>query len=150
MGAHKKPNTQNNFEGTFDKSNTYINSGSALMAEGADLEMPIDDPSQVVLHKEMLHNSTAETRDVKFSCDAVDFGFTDRGRLSEVRTIVLENKYGFPITVNWHLLEVMDSKSGKMVRNPFRVSPTEAEIPAGENRVFNAEFAPYEPDSYFF
>jgi len=37
-----------------------------------------------------------------------------------------------------------------MVKNPFRVNPACAEIPAGEYRVFNAEFAPYEPDSYFF
>jgi len=120
------------------------------MAEGADLEMPIDDPSQVVIHKEMIHNSTALTRDVQFNTDNVDFGFTDRGRISEARSVSLQNKFGFPIVVNWHLLEVLDSKSGKMVKNPFRVNPVCAEIPAGENRVFDAEFAPYEPDSYFF
>jgi hypothetical protein len=28
--------------------------GGVVMAEGADLEMPIDDPSQVVIHKEMI------------------------------------------------------------------------------------------------
>jgi hypothetical protein len=152
MGAHKKAQAQNtNEEYAWDKTNT-LNSGSnqILMAEGADLEMPMDDPSQVVIHKEMIHNSTAMTRDVQFNTDNVDFGFTDRGRISEGRTISLTNKFGFPVVVNWHLLEVMDSKSGKMVKNPFRVNPACSEIPAGENRAFDAEFAPYEPDSYFF
>jgi hypothetical protein len=152
MGAHKKANAQNTSEEyAWDKTNT-LNSGSnqVLMAEGADLEMPMDDPSQVVIHKEMIHNSTANTRDVQFNTDNVDFGFTDRGRISEGRTLSLTNKFSFPIVVNWHLLEVMDSKSGQMVKNPFRVNPACAEIPAGENRAFDAEFAPYEPDSYFF
>jgi hypothetical protein len=47
-------------------------------------------------------------------------------------------------------MDVMDKKTGKMVRNPFRVTPNEVEIPAGTCMLFEVEFAPYEMDSYFF
>jgi hypothetical protein len=57
MGAHKKPNSQNTGdEYLWDKTATMNSAshGGVVMAEGADLEMPIDDPSQVVIHKEMI------------------------------------------------------------------------------------------------
>ena len=50
-----------------------------------NLEIPIDDPSQVVLHKEMLQSSASELKDVAFGSDSIDFGFTDNGRVSESR-----------------------------------------------------------------
>ena len=34
-----------------------------------NLEIPIDDPSQVVLHKEMLQSSASELKDVVFGSD---------------------------------------------------------------------------------
>jgi|Transcript_39342 hypothetical protein len=37
-----------------------------------------------------------------------------------------------------------------MVKNPFKVIPAQKEIPANSTFVFNVDFAPYEPDSYFF
>jgi hypothetical protein len=40
-----------------------------LSDAGLGMEIPIDDPSQVVLHKEMLNSSAMATRDVKFSTD---------------------------------------------------------------------------------
>jgi hypothetical protein len=83
MGAHKKvvakdQDTMANYLLTDKSGHSGIlgSSKGVLMADGADLEMPIDDPSQVVLHKEMLHSSVSDTRDVKFSCENVDFGFT--------------------------------------------------------------------------
>lgn len=36
-------------------------------------EIPIDDPSQVVLHKEMFANVTVENRDISLSCEFIDF-----------------------------------------------------------------------------
>ena len=52
--------------------------------------------------------------------------------------------------VDWTLLEVMNKTSGKFVRNPFNVQPATLEIPAKSSAQFNVDFAPYEPDSYFF
>ena len=37
-----------------------------------------------------------------------------------------------------------------MVKNPFRVTPAESEIPAETTMMYDVEFAPYESDSYFF
>jgi hypothetical protein len=44
----------------------------------------------------------------------------------------------------------MDKRTGKMVRNPFRVTPAESEIPAETTMMYEVEFAPFEIDSYFF
>ena len=46
-------------------------------------EIPIDDPSQVVLHKEMFLDITNENRDLSISNDFLDFAFTNDGRISE-------------------------------------------------------------------
>jgi len=72
------------------------------------LEIPIDDPNQVVLHKEMLLGSAAATRELRLSEEAINFNFTENGRLSESRQLTLENKFGFPITVDWTLLPVLN------------------------------------------
>ena len=45
----------------------------------------MDDPNQIVLHKEMLHSVVAQTRDIRFSTESVDYGFAEYGRLSEGR-----------------------------------------------------------------
>lgn len=37
-----------------------------------------------------------------------------------------------------------------MVKNPFKVLPAQKEIGPNSVFVFNVDFAPYEPDSYFF
>jgi len=48
-----------------------------------NLEIPIDDPNQVVLHKEMFLEITSEKRDLKLREDFIDFSFTLCNRLSE-------------------------------------------------------------------
>lgn len=48
-----------------------------------NLEIPIDDPNQVVLHKEMFLEMSSENRDVKLREDFIDFGFTECTRVSE-------------------------------------------------------------------
>jgi hypothetical protein len=45
---------------------------------------------------------------------------------------------------------VMDQTTGKYVKNPFNISPAQQEIAAKSSFQFNVEFAPFEPDSYFF
>ena len=79
----------------------------------ADLEMnqeiPIDDPSQVVLHKEMLIDITAESRDVRASTEFLDFNFAEAGRISKSRPLAIYNKFPFPVDVDWALLKVMNT-----------------------------------------
>jgi len=48
-----------------------------------DLEIPIDDPNQVVLHKEMLLESTSNMREVRFESEFIDFNYCDYGRASD-------------------------------------------------------------------
>ena len=98
----------------------------------------------------MLLASSADNREIKFSSDVVEFGFTEHGRLSESKQVSLENKFGFPVKVEWTLLTVLNKTTGKWVKNPFNVTPAVMEVPAKGSAVFNVDFAPYEPDSYFF
>lgn len=114
------------------------------------LEIPIDDPNQVVLHKEMLLSSSAQTRDIRLSDDYINFNFTENGRISESRQLTLENKFSFPISVDWTLLPVVNKTTGKLVKNPFKVLPAQKEIAANSTFIFNCDFAPFEVDSYFF
>ena len=62
----------------------------------------------------------------------------------------MQNKHPFAIEVNWELLEVMNRTTGQWVKNPFRIRPNNAKVEAGCQMVFQVEFAPYEPDQYFF
>ena len=145
MGAHRKVQAAHKeIEAAED----------SLMDSGLDvdlhLEIPIDDPNQVVLHKEMLLSSSANTRDLRLSEESINFNFTENGRISESKQLTLENKFGFPINIDWTLLPVLNKTTGQMVKNPFKVLPAQKELAANSSFVFNVDFAPYEPDSYFF
>jgi hypothetical protein len=98
----------------------------------------------------MLYSSVANTRDVRFNVDTIDFGFSHSGRISEGRGVTLHNNYCFPVKINWHLMQVYDKTSEKLVKNPFRVVPAEFEMSPNSSQTFQCEFSPYEPDSYFF
>lgn len=87
---------------------------------------------------------------MQVSCEQVDFAFTHNGRISEPKSVTIENKFSFPIRVDWTLLDVYNQTSGKYVKNPFCIKPAQQEIPAKSSFQFNAEFSPFEPDSYFF
>lgn len=113
-------------------------------------EIPIDDPSQVVLHKEMFIDITAEHRDIRLSNDFLDFSFTQVGRISESQMLTVQNKFPFPIEVNWALLNCYNKTTEKWVKNPFRVRPETQKVEANSTFNFITEFAPYEPDQYFF
>jgi hypothetical protein len=52
-------------------------------------EIPIDDPNQVALHKEMLQSFTNAKRDLLLSLDSIDFAFTHTGRLSEPKAVTV-------------------------------------------------------------
>ena len=62
----------------------------------------------------------------------------------------MENKFNFPITVDWTLLPVLNKTTNQFVKNPFKVVPAKQEVSANSTFVFQVDFAPYEPDSYFF
>ena len=71
-------------------------------------EIAMDDPNQVVLHKEMFLEMSAEGRDLSLREEYIDFGFTDHGRVSESKAITLDNKFPFDVQVNWVLLQVIN------------------------------------------
>ena len=89
-------------------------------------------------------------REIRLSEGSINFNFTENGRLSESRQLNLENKFNFPITVDWTLLPVLNKTTNQLVKNPFKVLPAQQEVAPNSNFVFNVDFAPYEPDSYFF
>ena len=142
MGAHRKA--------LVTKDHLEESLMDSAMDVDLHLEIPIDDPNQVVLHKEMLLGSAAATRELRLSDEAINFNFTENGRLSESRQLTLENKFGFPISVDWTLLPVLNSTTQNFVKNPFKVSPAKQEVGPNSTFVFNVDFAPYEVDSYFF
>ena len=98
----------------------------------------------------MLLAASENVKDVRLSTDSLDFAFTEKGRLSESKSLSVENKFGFPVMVNWTLLPIFDKNMGKQLKNPFSVHPTRQEIPANSTFTFNVDFGPYESDSYFF
>ena len=114
------------------------------------MEIPIDNPNQVVLHKEMFLEMGSENRDLKLKEDFIDFTFTECGRMSEPKYVTIENKFPFEVSINWVLLKVDSQTTGQLVDNPFRISPQQAMVPANSQFQFSVKFAPFEPGSYFF
>ena len=62
----------------------------------------------------------------------------------------MDNKFPFDVCVNWSLLPVLSKTTKQWVKNPFRVLPESTTIKANSSFNFNVEYAPFEPDSYFF
>ena len=98
----------------------------------------------------MLQVSSSQFKELRLSQDSVDFGFTENKRISEPKSFTLDNKFGFPVLVDWALLPVLNKTTGLFVKNPFRITPERQEIAANDSFSFNVDFCPYEPDSYFF
>ena len=71
----------------------------------------------------MLLSSSADSRELKFSNDTIDFAFTENGRISEPRSVTLHNSFGFPVLVDWALGQVFNKTTGQFVKNPFRLVP---------------------------
>lgn len=74
MGVHNKARKNKNGEIADNTlgANSYFNEEKAsenLSAMDLEInqEIPIDDPSQVVLHKEMFVDISAKNRDIRFS-----------------------------------------------------------------------------------
>lgn len=103
MGIHNK---QRKNELGEDKLGNSGNGTSFEEEVEINLEIPIDDPNTVVLHKEMFLEMSSENRDLKLREEFLDFSFTECGRLSEGKIITLDNKYPFDVQVNWVLLKI--------------------------------------------
>lgn len=95
-------------------------------------------------------SSAEQARELRLSDESINFNFTESGRLSEGRQLTFENKFGFPVQVDWTLLQVLNKTTNTLVKNPFKVLPAQQEVGPNSTFVFNVEFSPYEPDSYFF
>jgi len=119
MGIHNKSRAKTILDGGEDKL------GISSMNEELEImhEIAIDDPNQVVLHKEMFLEVSSEGRDLALREEYLDFGFTDHGRVSESKQITFDNKFPFDVSVNWVLLKVISPTTGQPIENPFKVSP---------------------------
>jgi hypothetical protein len=72
MGIHNKQRKTDLSD--FDKLGNTTGNGTSFEEEvEINLEIPIDDPNPVVLHKEMLLDSTSENRDVRLKEEYLDF-----------------------------------------------------------------------------
>ena len=67
MGAHRKAQVAKDIEAMEDSMM------DSAMDVDLHLEIPIDDPNQVVLHKEMLQDSAAAMRDIRLSESSINF-----------------------------------------------------------------------------
>lgn len=162
MGLHnkqKKVKELTNGGGTSTSKNNLTSSKQNFLAASSsqgfeeendiNMEIPIDDPSQVVLHKEMFLECNSTNRDVFFHEDHLDFAFTEYGRASESKTVTFSNKFNFEVEVNWEILSCLTSM-GNVVDNCYSVEPSKATVQAGASAEFRVKFKPYEPDAYFF
>jgi hypothetical protein len=86
MGIHNKQRRDKNGDPLPIDENMEADENAtdiSAMDLAINQEIPIDDPTQVVLHKEMLIDVTNPARDVRFNQDFIDFAFADSGRISE-------------------------------------------------------------------
>jgi hypothetical protein len=112
MGIHNKQR-RNETGAEFDKlGNTTANGTSFEEEVEINLEIPIDDPNPIVVHKEMLLDPASENRDVRLKEEFLDFQFTERNRFSEPKIVTLENRFPFEVKVNWELLKVLNNTTG--------------------------------------
>lgn len=107
MGIHNKSRGKTILDGDDKLAISSMEDDMEIMHEIA-----IDDPNQVVLHKEMFLEMNSERRDLHLREEFIDFGFTEHGRVSEQKTVTFDNKFPFDVHVNWVLLKVVSPTTG--------------------------------------
>ena len=105
MGIHNK---QRKLEYGEDKQGLTAQGTSFEDEVEINLEIPIDDPNQVVLHKEMFLEMVSENRDLKLREEFLDFAYTECGRVSDGKMITIDNKFPFEVQISWQLLPVLN------------------------------------------
>lgn len=119
MGTHYKTRRITEGEGDEDNFSEGLDMNTYDEETKLNLEVPIDDPDNV-LHKEMFLENDSTFRDVVLQQQYVDFNFCEYGKSSEAQRIVIENKYPFKIELKWVTPDVTNSQ-GESVKNPFKV-----------------------------
>ena len=107
-------------------------------------EIPMDEPNQIALHKEMLQE--LKDRMIGLSEEFIDFGFTLSGRSSEAKAVTVMNRLQFPVHIMW-LIPGETQPDGPCF---FSVRPSSASIPGESSATFFVSFSPNAPGSYFF
>lgn len=109
-------------------------------------EIPMDEPNQIALHKEMFQELREKM--VSVSEEFLDFRFTPNGRTSEGKSILISNRLQFPVHVMW----LVPGETQPALENPccFSVRPAVASIPAESSLPFTVFFTPNQPGGYFF
>lgn len=112
----------------------------------ASIEVPVDEPNQVALHKEMFQELKEKT--IACSEESLDFGFCATGKVSDSRSVLLTNRHDFDVFVVW----LIPSETMPAAERPpaFNVRPLTSTIRPGEIVAFQVQFAPYELASYFY
>lgn len=75
MGLHNKVRKDNMIDAAEKLGNSTMNAHSFDEEVEVNLQIPIDKPNQVVLHKEMFLEMSSENRDIRFREDYIDFSF---------------------------------------------------------------------------
>ena len=97
MGIHNKPRRDLGAIEAEKLGNSTLHGQSFEDENEVNLQIPMDNPNQVVLHKEMFLEMTSENRDLQLRDEFIDFSFTECGRLSESRQLALDNKFPFEV-----------------------------------------------------
>lgn len=98
MGIHNKQR-----KGEYGEDKLALTGNGTSFEEEVEinLEIPIDDPNPVVLHKEMFLEMSSENRDLKMREEFLDFTFTECGRVSEGKYLNIDNKFPFEVQISW-------------------------------------------------
>lgn len=131
--------------------NRLVENTPSLMSSAEEVyavsaEVPMDEPNQIALHKELMQHSRDKI--VSLNEEFLDFGFCMTNRTGEARVITLRNKMPFSIYVMW--LIPGETQNPADTPQAFSISPTSQTIPPNGLASFQAYFTPYEPGNYFF
>lgn len=117
----------------------------------------IDFSNQIQLHKEILWESTSNTRILSASTETIDFRFVENEKLSEAYNITIYNNSQEKMKVKWLLDKPVITNNLTRAYNLFHydeinfiVTPEEAILPKKSNMEFKVYFKPNKPEYYFF
>eukprot|EP00357_Protocruzia_adherens_P031746 CAMPEP_0115013128 /NCGR_PEP_ID=MMETSP0216-20121206/25201_1 /TAXON_ID=223996 /ORGANISM="Protocruzia adherens, Strain Boccale" /LENGTH=1245 /DNA_ID=CAMNT_0002382423 /DNA_START=124 /DNA_END=3861 /DNA_ORIENTATION=+ len=127
-------------------------------------ESPYDEPNQIMMHKELFQENSNAHREIRIREDYLDFSFCDRGRVSDVVELTVENSLNLKINAHWFLSgnlaadAQVDPNLSKLrvnfsdpdFRSNFSIVPESAEIKPKSTFTFKVTFRPHERHLYFF
>lgn len=112
------------------------------------IDMAVDAPSQVILHKELFQEAVSMNRLIGLSTDLLDFGFAEAFTLSQTLEIELTNNLSWRVSIYWNLpKERLDSGDEIPIFNIFPLSKI---IKPNTSERFSVTFRPHKNSFYFF